>query len=67
VAIRKRSNCRPVDLADSRFALARALAETGETKRSMVLARQAREDFIEAGNDGSEQLGEVDKLLATYP
>jgi serine/threonine protein kinase/Tfp pilus assembly protein PilF len=63
VAIRKRSNCRPVDLADSRFALARALAETGETKRSMVLARQAREGFIEAGNDGSEQLGEVDKLL----
>jgi tetratricopeptide (TPR) repeat protein len=63
LAIRTSRSGRPIDLADTSFALARALTETGDIERARELAEQALVSFKEAGNDGVEQIAEVEDLL----
>jgi hypothetical protein len=54
----------PEDLADARFALARALWEGVRNRgRALTLARQAREGFARTGDVRREDLAKVDQWL----
>jgi tetratricopeptide (TPR) repeat protein/predicted Ser/Thr protein kinase len=63
LAIRSSRAGRPIDLADTCLALARALAETGDTRRARELAAQALASFEEAGQEGAERVAEAEALL----
>jgi tetratricopeptide (TPR) repeat protein len=49
IALLERSNDEPLELAETRFALARALREGGDGERAEPLARQARSEFEQLG------------------
>jgi tetratricopeptide (TPR) repeat protein len=63
LVIRTSRSGRPIDLADTCLALARALTETGDTQRARELTEQALVSFREAGNDGIERIDEAEELL----
>ena len=56
----------PVDQAEARFYLARALPE-GQRARARSLATQARADFAGAGIVGQRAVPEVEQWLAAHP
>jgi tetratricopeptide (TPR) repeat protein len=61
LAIRK-AGARPIELADTEFGLARTLAQRGDTRRAMELAKAARQRY--AGDPAArEQLAELDAWL----
>jgi tetratricopeptide (TPR) repeat protein len=62
LAVRSKSPGDPQDLARTRFALARALRETGNGARSLELARAARAAYATA--DAKKQVSEIDAWLA---
>ncbi|HTM22550.1 MAG TPA: tetratricopeptide repeat protein, partial [Kofleriaceae bacterium] len=62
-AIREK-NALPAELAESRFALARARWATGDRARALAVARQARDGFAGAGALAAPQAAEVDAWLA---
>jgi tetratricopeptide (TPR) repeat protein len=67
VAIHEVVEGAPVDLADARFLLARALwSDRTEHPRARALAEQARSAYAEVGDTKREVLAEVDRWLAEH-
>jgi tetratricopeptide (TPR) repeat protein len=65
-ALRLREGARVDDAAETRFALARALAAVGtEPGRARALAEEARAGFQQAGPRATRALAEVDRWLAS--
>ncbi|MBL4687007.1 MAG: tetratricopeptide repeat protein, partial [Nannocystaceae bacterium] len=66
--VRGRKGLKPVLLADTQFALARALSMSGEDQaRARELASKAREAYAAAGQEGVDSVKDVDRwmVLAT--
>jgi len=62
--VRGRKGLKPVLLADTQFALARALSMSGEDRaRARELASKAREAYSAAGASGAASVGHVDRWL----
>ncbi len=61
--LRQAEACGADDLAETRFALARALWHTGQTSRALELARQARVYWAEAGRPQQKNLAEANAWL----
>jgi hypothetical protein len=56
-AVREQGSVPPVNLAEARFVLARALAEAGASRvEAVALAEQARDAYREAGNDAVDEM-----------
>lgn len=54
----------PFHLAETRFALGRALWATGgDRRRAVALVREARDAFVKAGDDGKKPLVDVNRWL----
>jgi tetratricopeptide (TPR) repeat protein/predicted Ser/Thr protein kinase len=71
LSIRTANEVHPVLLAETRFALARALwaasVDAGPDRtRAHELAEQARDGFVDAGKVGARQLGEMQSWLAEH-
>ena len=65
VGINEARGAAAIDLADSRFALARVLWELGgDRTRARWLANQARDGYSAAGPGASKQLAKVNDWLA---
>ena len=62
--LRESTSAYPARLAETRFALARALWATGEQARAMELAIAARDGFQQAG---ALELAEVTAWIAKHP
>jgi tetratricopeptide (TPR) repeat protein len=66
VSIREEVDRSPLRLGEVHFALARALHETGERRRAVELARQARREYEQAARTpvAEKDLAELDRWLA---
>src|SRR5262249_7003206 len=65
LAIREKVGAQPVELGEVRFALARALWDTGADRtRATALTRRARDDVGENAERNKEALAEIDAWLA---
>jgi tetratricopeptide (TPR) repeat protein len=63
--VRGRKGLPPTLLADTQFALARALHQSGEDRtRAQELARKARKTYEAAGADGASAAASIDRWLA---
>ena len=68
LAIREKPDIPALELAETRFALARALAADVRARpRARMLAEQARAAFAEAAEAGTAQLADVTAWLAKHP
>ncbi len=52
-----------VELARTRFTLARALSQAGQHPRARTLARQARQEYLAAGSHTQSQVARIDTWL----
>ncbi len=62
-ALALRSGGDPFELGETQFALARALAATGDRTRAMELGRAARDSYAAAGARGARERGRIDDWL----
>jgi tetratricopeptide (TPR) repeat protein len=68
LTLRMSQSAQPAELAETRFALARALAASrGDPKRARTLAQQARATYAVAGSRSKKELDEVDTWLQKNP
>src|SRR5690606_38316749 len=63
--VRGRKGLPPTVLAETQFALARALHESGEDRtRAQELARKARKTYEDAGPEGAGSVAAIDRWIA---
>jgi len=64
LSIREKHPEHATDLAETRFALAKALKKSGgDKKRAMTLAANAREAYVAAGDNYKKNVAEVDEWI----
>ncbi|HVS02444.1 MAG TPA: tetratricopeptide repeat protein, partial [Thermoanaerobaculia bacterium] len=66
LALRSDAEADPAEIAESRFALAAALWESGDRRQARALARAAHETYSALGAGGARQAAEVADWLAAH-